>query len=332
MEVQLLKRHFAAAWYVLTVILPVILRTGRRPVVFSRFAGLGDILCTFPAALELKQRHPAATFIYNCAPAFACLPRMGGVTERVTHLEHAGLIGYWYRWLLAGYYDFGSDDDQFSADHGELFIKGYARRNGVAVSGEHPRLRCEPAVIDRVKSVLTNRGWKNEPLILIHPGPTWPVKEWPRESWAALVQAMQKRGKIFQLGATAGHFSNVSGAEPPAAPGAVSLVNQLSVEESLALVSLADLFVGIDSGLLHAAVCFQVPAVGIWGATSPQFLFAESELRHFVVSRAECQGCHHRFPRLHHITGCPYDIRCMKEISVAEVLRTSLKNFSSSSS
>ena len=95
----------------LTVILPVILRTSRRPVVFSRFAGMGDIICTFPAALELKKRHPGATFIYNCAPAFACLPRMGGVTERVTHLQPIGLIGFWYRWLLAGFYEFSSEDD-----------------------------------------------------------------------------------------------------------------------------------------------------------------------------------------------------------------------------
>src|ERR1017187_927182 len=104
--VSLIQRHFCAAWYVLTVIVPVILRTGRRPVIFSRFAGMGDILCTFPAALELKKRHPQAPFIYNCAAGFACLPAMGGVTERVTHLHPIGLVGHWYRALLSGYYNF----------------------------------------------------------------------------------------------------------------------------------------------------------------------------------------------------------------------------------
>ena len=58
----------------LTVILPVIIRTGRRPVIFSKYSGIGDIICTFPAAFELKKRHPQATFIYNCHPDYICLP------------------------------------------------------------------------------------------------------------------------------------------------------------------------------------------------------------------------------------------------------------------
>ena len=88
----------------LTVILPVILKTGRRPVIFSRFSGMGDILCTIPAARELMQRHPGATFIYNCAPSSADVPRLGGVANQVTSLKDAGPIGHWYGFLLEGFY------------------------------------------------------------------------------------------------------------------------------------------------------------------------------------------------------------------------------------
>lgn len=108
----LIQRHYYAAWFVLTVVLPLILRTVRRPVIFSRFAGMGDIICTFSAALEPKKIYPQATFIYNCAASFACLPAIGGVTERVTHLQAIGLVGHWYRALLSDYYSFGSDDEQ----------------------------------------------------------------------------------------------------------------------------------------------------------------------------------------------------------------------------
>jgi ADP-heptose:LPS heptosyltransferase len=308
---------------VATVILPVILRTGRRPVIFSRFAGMGDIICTFPAALELKKRHIGATFIYNCASGFACLPAMGGVTERVTHLRPIGLIGYWYGWLLSGYYNFGSDDDDFTANHRELFLLGYARRHGVAPAAGHPRLTNRPDVVERIERLRKELGLEARPLVLIHPGPTWPVKQWPQESWVALVKALQAQGlkNIVQLGAAVQSYSNLGAGDISAIPGAVSLVDKLTLEESLALISQADLFAGIDSGLLHAAACFRVPAVGVWGATSPKFLFAESESRDFVVSGVECQGCHHRFPRLHFVTGCPYDIRCMKTIAVEAVAK-----------
>jgi ADP-heptose:LPS heptosyltransferase len=321
--VSLIQRHLRVAGYVLTVILPALLRTRRRPVIFSRFAGLGDIISTFPAALELKKRHPHACFIYNCAASFACLPALGGVTERVTHLRPIGLVGHWYRWLLSGYYNFGSDDDDFTADHREPFLLGYARRQGVTVAVEHPRLQNRPEVLAAMERLREKQGWRNGPFVVLHPGPTWPVKQWPQASWSALVQQLRQRGvnHLVQLGSSAGGYTNLGASGTPAIPDVVSLVDKLSLEESLALISLADLFVGIDSGLLHAAVSFRVPAVGVWGATSPKFLFAESEARDFVVSPVACQGCHHRFPRLHNLTGCPHDIRCMPAVAVPDVLR-----------
>jgi hypothetical protein len=44
----------------------------------------------------------------------------------------------------------------------------------------------------------------------------------------------------------------------------------LSLAKSLALVGLADVFLGVDSGMLHAADLFRVPAVGLFGPTDPE--------------------------------------------------------------
>lgn len=322
---SLIKRHLSAAWYVLTVILPVILRTGRRPVIFSRFAGMGDIICTFPAALALKKQHPGATFVYNCAASFACLPAVGNITNHITTQPHIGLVGYWYRAFLAGYYNFGSDDDDAAANHKEFCITSFARRQGVEVRAEHPYLQTDRAVLAGVKARLGKIA--GGPLILIHVGPTWPVKQWPVDSWSGLVRGLKARGfeNIFQLGSELKDYANLGAGDTGVVAGAISLVGKLSLEESLALISSADVLVGIDSGLLHAAASFRVPAVGIWGATSPKFLFSQSEAREFVISTVACQGCHHRVPRLHWTTGCPHDIRCLKEIPVEDVLRACLK-------
>ena len=320
---SLAKRHAAALWYVVAVLLPVLLRTGRRPVIFSRFAGMGDIICTFPAALELKKRHSGATFIYNCHRDSACLPEMAGVTRRITSFQQIGLVGYWYRWLLGGFYNFGSDDDDLSANHSELFPVGYARRNGVKVNGEHPSLQVHPETVGKVKVLRDRCGLASGPLILIHPGPSYPVKHWPRESWLALVRELKLQGvcSIAQLGARAGSYSNTETEQFQPIPEVVSLVQRLSLPETVALIAQADLFVGVDSGLLHVAASVRTPAVGLWGPTSHRFLYAESESRHFVTSSVECQGCHHRMPRLHWQTGCPFEIKCMKTIPVDEVFQ-----------
>jgi ADP-heptose:LPS heptosyltransferase len=320
---SLTLRHVQALSYLFKVVLPVILTTGKRPVIFSRYAGMGDIICSIPTALELKKRHPGATFIYNCHASSACIPGMGGLTEQITSCEQIGLVGYWYRWALAGFYSFGSDDDDLTADHSELFLVGYARRNGVTVKAEHPRLQVDSALVGKVKALRDKCGLANGPLILIHPGPSYPVKHWPRESWAALTRELQQEtaGSLAQLGARVGSYAQVEAEQFQSIPGVVSLVGQLSLPETIALIAQADLFVGLDSGLLHIAASVGTPAVGLWGPTAHRFLYAESESRYSVTSRVECQGCHHRMPRLHWQTGCPYDAKCMKAIPVDEVLQ-----------
>jgi ADP-heptose:LPS heptosyltransferase len=284
---------------------------------------MGDIICSVPAALELKKKHPGATFIYNCDVSSTCLSELGGVTACITSFRHIGLIEHWYRWLLAGYYNFGSDDDDLSADHSEPFIIGYARRNGVSVDGEHPRLIVPPAAMGKIKSLREKSGLVGGKLILIHCGPSYPVKHWPRESWVELAAKLkaQSGGVIAQLGARVGSYASVSAEQFAPLPGVVSLVQQLSLVETIALIAQADLLVGIDSGLLHIAASVGTPAVGLWGPTSHRFLHSGTESRHFVTSGVECQGCHHRMPRLHWQTGCPHDAKCMRAISVEEVLQ-----------
>jgi ADP-heptose:LPS heptosyltransferase len=320
----LAKRQAQAFWYAATVILPIILRTRSRPVLFAKYSGIGDIICTFPAVLELKKRHPGAVCIYNCHQDFACLPRLAGVTNRVTSLPSIGLVGYWYRFLLAGFYLLTSDDDRSGVVPTEVYIKDFGHPFGLTLTDAHPQLHHVAAVTNQVKSLLGKNNIAAGPLILIHTGPSWPVREWPHEYWAALVTELRRHGfeSIIQIGSS-NHLAlgTVAG---DSIPGVFSLVDQLTLEESAALIAQGSLFIGIDSGLLHIAAAAGTPAVGIWGPTSPQFRFSKANRRSFVVSTAECQGCHHRNPRLHWISGCPFDIRCMKTISVAEVLSACL--------
>jgi len=285
---------------------------------------MGDIINSIPAALELKKRHPGATFIYNCDASSACIPPMGGVTNFITSCREIGLVGYWYRRLLGGFYSFGSDDDQFTADHSELFLRSYARQNSVEVSGQHPRLNIDAALAGRITSLRKELRLEGRPLVLIHAGPSYPVKYWPINHWKELVERLQRdnHATIAQLGARAGSYSKAGPDEFAPIPGAVSLLDRLSLPETVALIAQADLFIGLDSGLLHAAVAVQTPSVGLWGPTSAKFLFLEEESRFFVTSGVSCQGCHHRMPRLHWFTGCPYDVKCMREIPVDQVFES----------
>jgi len=323
--VALLSRQATALGYVLRVVLPVILRTGRRPVIFSRRTGLGDIVCSIGPARELMKRHPSATFIYNCHPDFAAVPQVAGVAHRITSLEAIGLVGHWYRFLLGGFYHFAHGDDAPGQVAREPMVAEFCRQFGLPVTERHALLAASPAAVARVDRLLAEKKLAVENLILLHPGPSWTVKEWPLEQWTQLVAALRARGftNIAQLGVA--RYMNFGKVAVEIIPGAVSLVDALSVEECIAIIARARLLVGIDSGLLHLAAATRTPAVGLWGLTAPQFFYAPEIRKNFVVSRVDCQGCYHRRPRVDWVTGCPHDIQCMKTLPVDEVLAGCLK-------
>ncbi len=295
---------------------------------------MGDIICTIPAALELKKRHAEAEFIYNCDPDFAIIPRMAGVTERCTHCREIGVVGHWYGFLLGGFYDFAHGDDFPQTSAQKPMFQEFCEQFGVEVAASHPTLTVPPEIVRKVKGLLESRGAGGENLILFHVGPTWPVKEWPAASWAKLAEGLRRHGfrNLIQIGV--GGYLRSQRTQPqhslkssvdlgpvtvPEIPHATSMVGALSLEESVAAISLARLFVGIDSGLLHVAACLRTPAVGIFGPTAPDRFYAEEYRADFVASRVTCAGCHHRVPRLHWITGCPHDIQCLRDLP-AEVV------------
>jgi ADP-heptose:LPS heptosyltransferase len=320
----LISRHLAALGYVLRVILPVILKTRRRPVIFSRRTGMGDIICSVGPARELMKRHPGAHFIYNCHPDFAPIPRIAGITDHTTSLVPIGLIGHWYRCLLGGFYHFAHGDDTPGMLATEPMVTEFCRQFDLPITDAHPTLAASPAAQDKVRTLLAQKNLDPNTLVLIHPGPSWTVKEWPREQWTQLVAALRERGftHIAQLGV--GRYSNFGQVVVDTIPGAVSLVDALSVEECVAVIAQAKLLVGIDSGPLHIAASTRTPAVGLWGPTSPKFFYAKDVRKDFIVSTVPCQGCYHRRPRLDWVTGCPYDIQCMKTLPVDAVLRACL--------
>ena len=320
----LLARHAAALGYVFRNVLPVILRTGRRPVIFSRFTGMGDIICTVGPARELMQRHPGATFIYNCHADFAPVPILAGIAQRGTTFKFIGVVGRRYRWFLGGFYHFAHGDDTPGLVAQETMLVEFCRQFGLNVVETHPQISVSPVAEEKVSKLLAEKKLAVEKLILIHPGPSWTVKEWPREHWTQLVSSLHAQGytSIAQLGV--GRYMNFGQVAVDTIPGVVSLVDLLSIEDCFALIGRAKLFVGIDSGLLHIAACTRTPSVAVWGPTSPQFFYADAVRKNFVVSDVACQGCYHRLPRLHWVTGCPHDIQCMKTLPVEKVLRACL--------
>lgn len=93
-------------------------------------------------------------------------------------------------------------------------------------------------------------------------------KLWPEERWIELGKALYDRGLVCMLpwGSTdeAARAQRLS----EAIPGA-RLMPRLSMEEAAGLLAHAHCVMGVDTGLMHLAVAYKVPVVGIYLATRP---------------------------------------------------------------
>ena len=106
--------------------------------------------------------------------------------------------------------------------------------------------------------------------VAVAPTSRWTSKEWPADHWSSLVEhllAERLAERILLLGSASesDHLRGIAGdrAEVLVLAGAGPLAM------SMAAVRDATLLVANDSAMLHAAVGFDVPLVGLFGPTDP---------------------------------------------------------------
>jgi ADP-heptose:LPS heptosyltransferase len=98
---------------------------------------------------------------------------------------------------------------------------------------------------------------------------------------------------------------------------AISFVGKTTVYESIALASLCDVVVGVDTGMQHIADAVGTKTVSIFGPTLPKYTGAHSDKARFVEYSGGCRNCVYTSS----YTKCK-DRKCLNEISVQQVVET----------
>jgi len=286
----------------------------RRPLVlFFRDGGIGDILCTLPATAALVDRHPNAYKIYCTNPGFVSLPGMLGGIDRIVGIKSNDLVAAASRRHTV--YRFRYPDEEPGGSSKQYLVDEFSTSFGLPAGLPWPSLDTG-SVSPRVAALFPAED--KRPVICIHTGPTWVVREWPLACWDELVARLQARFgcRVLHLGASR-HFREGERKERPA-EGAEDCRDIYSLVETMQLVSRSRLLAGIDSGMIHAAVATGLPVVGVFGPTSAALRLPPRNAAGMTAD-VPCLGCHHRQPRLHWQSGCPHDARCMRELRVDRV-------------
>jgi heptosyltransferase-2/heptosyltransferase-3 len=140
----------------------------------------------------------------------------------------------------------------------------------------------------------STRGSGARRLVVLHPGTGGHTKLWPNARWAAVANRLVAQyGVQIVLTGGPGEEELVQQLASLLSIPPVVLAGTLSIEQLTALLGMATLVMGVDSGPLHLAVSQQTPTLHLYGASDAQRFGPWGVASRHVVVQAHlwCSPC-----------------------------------------
>lgn len=165
----------------------------------------------------------------------------------------------------------------------------------------------------RVDKLLKDYDLKRKGFVVIEPNikeSSFGInREWFWERWQQLADLLREEAGqvVVQVG--------VEGS--PVLSGVVNLVGRTSFRTATGLIGEARLFIGYEGGLGHASRAMDTKSVILVSGYEPLGLLSYPDNVN-IYKKVGCAPCGLKIP-------CPYQRKCMKEISVDEVYKSALR-------
>ena len=152
--------------------------------------------------------------------------------------------------------------------------------------------------------------------VVMAPGSVWLTKRWDWRQYRALAEKLlEEQRKVVFIGSKTDRALTEKVGE---GLDALNFAGDLSLDETITLISRASLLVCNDSMPLHIGSALKVPTVAVFCATSPGFGFGPWKNRAIVVEK---QGLYCKPCRRHGSMKCPTGTEsCMRDVKAPEVL------------
>jgi ADP-heptose:LPS heptosyltransferase len=240
--------------------------------------------------MHLRRRQYDVVFNLHGGTTATFFTFASGARHRVGYRNYQ--YSFLHNHLLSSPADFWGRDKSHSAEQ-QLALLGFV---GVPVS-ERPKSRLgvtlaaaeslEKKLYRETQTSLSDLG----PMALFHPAAAFDTKEWAVENFARVAEYLAGKG-ISVIAVAAKDEQRVLEDLRVRAKVPVKTFSDLTLPEITALASMAELFVGNDSGIAHIAAAVGRPSVVIFGSSNRDHWRPWTDAPNEIVfEEFNCQPC-----------------------------------------
>lgn len=327
-------------------------------ILIIQTAFLGDSILTLPMIQKLKERHPDSELHVLCIPATAQVFRASPFVDKTIAIDKKGkqknLLSFYtfirvlkkenystvysphrsFRSaLITGYLrpenSFGFSNSAFKEIFGKIIKYEPGRHevqknlNLAGISYDEDNWRIQPQL--NLPEVMTkplefffvnyNPGSK---VIAVAPGSVWNTKKYPIEYFEKVIDHFRRKGYlILMLGGEADREI----CEKIASKfdeGVNSAAGELSVTESVKILTGTEILISNDSAPAHLGMCAGIKVLTIYCSTIPEFGFYPYNNRSSYLSYDDlsCKPC-----GIHGLRKCPLEtFECAMRLEPVRVI------------
>lgn len=246
-------------------------------VLVMRSGAIGDLLMLTPCFPFIDARTGLSCFLHHW-PLFQ---NWGGNTPKLEPYPFPLSLVNRYSHIV-------SLENTIEIDHEHHATDVFAKALGIPI----PLKNYKPiyGVTDAEKEATKKWLFSGRPNIAIQPRASIPNRDYPGQLWGEVIIELEKRGwGILIIGR--------KGQVPPLgdklkSPFIRNLAEEdLSLRESVAVLSQCDAFAGVDSSFMHFAAALDIPSVSLHGAFPWQIRTKHYPLNTALTGPGDCAGC-----------------------------------------
>lgn len=147
-----------------------------------------------------------------------------------------------------------------------------------------------------IEQLLRQEGIKpGDFVVFVSATARWRSKFWEQQAFVRLCDELVRRyGAKLIFSGLPSEVEYLQGIRERMREDAVIMAGRTTIKQFFALIKRSRLYVGVDSGSMHAAAAFGVPAVALFGPSNPSWIGPYGQERGIVKVNLPCAPCNRR--------------------------------------